>query len=429
MRNRARQSTSLSLVLLILLTLAISSCRTFRPVDSRPANPRGYELTLILLSFDGWRWDYHTKAPTPNLRRLMARGTTVERLIPVFPTKTFPNHYTIVTGLYPEHHGIVANSMRDPVTGLSFSLRDRQAVEDARWWRGEPIWVTAQRQGQRAATMFWPGSEAPVGGVRPRYWKRFDAALPNQARVDQILAWLDLPASERPTFIAGYFSDTDQAGHHAGPSSAEVRAAIVALDRILGRLLDGLEARRLLDVVNVAVVSDHGMTDVRSDRRIALDAFLDLDTVDVVDVGPNLGLTPRTANVDDVYRPLANAHPHLHVFRRAETPAHWHYRDNPRIPPIVGVVDEGWQLLPSLPRTRPAQPVTFGTHGYDPAVVSMHGIFVAAGPAFPRGVQLAPFESVHLYNALTATIGLSPAPNDGDPDTAQLLLAAKRPRE
>jgi predicted AlkP superfamily pyrophosphatase or phosphodiesterase len=413
-------------VLLILVALAIPSCRTVHSLESGPPRPGSYKPTLILLSFDGWRWDYHTKASTPNLRRLMARGTTVERLIPVFPTKTFPNHYTIVTGLYPEHHGIVANNMREPATGLSFSLGDREAVEDARWWRGEPIWVTAQRQGQRAATMFWPGSEAPIGGVRPRYWKRFDATLPNEARVDQILAWLDLPDAERPTFIAGYFSDTDQAGHHAGPNSADVRAAIVALDRILGRLLDGLEARQLLDVVNVVVVSDHGMAEVRADRLIALDAYLDLDTVEIVDVGPNLGLVPLTVSADDVYRRLANAHPHLHVFRREETPAHWHYRDNPRIPPMVGVVDEGWELLPRLPRTRPGQPVTFGSHGYDPAVVSMHGIFVAAGPSFRRGATIASLESVHLYNALAAAIGLRPAPNDGDSEVARQLLAAER---
>jgi predicted AlkP superfamily pyrophosphatase or phosphodiesterase len=416
-------------VLLILFALAIPSCRTLRPREAGPPRPARHEPTLILLSFDGWRWDYHTKAPTPNLRRLMARGTHVERLIPVFPTKTFPNHYTIVTGLYPEHHGIVANVMRDPETGRSFSLRDRDAVEDASWWGGEPIWVTAQRQGQRAATMFWPGSEAPIDGVRPRYWKRFDATLPNHARVDQILAWLDLPQSERPTFIAGYFSDTDEAGHRAGPDSPETRAAIITLDRVLGRLLDGLEARRLLDIVNVAVVSDHGMAEVRSDRLIALDAYLDLKTVDIVDVGPNLALAPLTVSVDDVYRRLANAHPHLRVFRREATPAHWRYRDNPRIPPIVGVVDEGWELLPTLPRPRPAQPVTFGSHGYDPAVVSMHGIVVAAGPSFRRGVRIASLKSVHLYNVFTAAIGLTPAFNDGDPRVARGLLAAKLSRE
>ncbi|MGH9159214.1 MAG: ectonucleotide pyrophosphatase/phosphodiesterase [Vicinamibacteraceae bacterium] len=429
MRNRARQRTSMAAVLLILFALAIPSCRTFRPHEPGPPRLASYEPTLILLSFDGWRWDYHTKAPTPNLQRLMTRGTHVERLIPVFPTKTFPNHYTIVTGLYPEHHGIVANNMRDPATGRSFSLRDRDAVEDARWWSGEPIWVTAQRQGQRAATMFWPGSEAPIGGLRPRYWKRFEAALPNQARVDQILAWLDLPESERPTFIAGYFSDTDEAGHRTGPNSPEIRAAIVTLDRVLGRLLDGLEARRLLDIVNVAVVSDHGMAEVRSDRLIALDAYLDLNSVEIVDVGPNLALAPLTVSVDDVYRRLANAHQHLRVFRREETPAHWHYRDNPRIPPIVGVVDEGWELLPTLPRPRPAQPVTFGSHGYDPAVVSMHAIVVAAGPSFRRGATIASLESVHLYTALTAAIGLRPASNDGDPVVARGLLAAKPSRE
>lgn len=421
-RNRALQSICGHAGVLVLLVLAMLSCRAIRPVGSESVSAGHRPSTLILLSFDGWRWDYHTKAPTPHLQRLMARGVTAERLIPVFPTKTFPNHYTIVTGLYPERHGIVANKMRDPMTGLSFSLANREAVEDARWWGGEPIWVTAERQGQHAATVFWPGSEAPVGGVRPRYWKRYDGGVTNEARVEQILAWLDLPRPERPTFIAGYFSDTDEAGHRAGPSSTETRAAITRLDGALGRLLDGLQARRQLDVVNVVVVSDHGMAETRSDRLIALDTYLDLDTVEVVDVNPTLGLIPSTMNVDSIYRRLANAHPHLQIFRREETPERWHYRDNPRIPPIVGVADEGWQVLPSIPPTWPTHPRTFGDHGYDPAAVSMHGIFVAAGPAFRRGVTVAPFESIHVYNALACALGLRSAPNDGSPKVAAQLL-------
>src|SRR5688572_15430716 len=213
---------------------------------------------VILISFDGFRWDYETKAPAPNLRSLAARGVRAESLIPSFPTKTFPNHYTIVTGLYPGHHGIVANNIHDPSTGRTLTLANRKEVGDPMWWGGEPIWVTAQRQGLTSGAVFWPGSEAPIGGMYPRCWKLFDDSYPPDDRVDEILGWLELPPVERPRFITLYFSDVDSAGHSFGPDSIEVQEAVRRVDGYLGRLLKGLDARGLTNAVNVVVVSDHG---------------------------------------------------------------------------------------------------------------------------------------------------------------------------
>ena len=377
---------------------------------------------VVLISFDGWRWDYQQKAPAPNLQKLIARGVRAERLIPSFPSKTFPNHYSVVTGLYPAHHGIVANNIFDPESGLKFGLSDRQAVGDSRWWGGEPIWVTAQRQGKRAATLFWPGSEAPIGGMRPRFWSLYDGKMTNEARVDQVLTWLSLPAAERPSFITLYFSDTDDAGHDYGPDSEAVRKAVGRLDGLLGRLLDGLQSRGIGDRVNIVITSDHGMAATSQDRIIVIDDYLDASTVDIVDVNPTIGIVPKTATADEVYARLEKAHPHLRVYRREQTPEHWRYRDNPRIPPIVGVADDGWVVL----RQRPGQPrpvlKSGGAHGYDPRALSMHGLFVAAGPAFRRGVTVPPFENVHIYNALAAALQVTPAANDGDYTVANELL-------
>jgi predicted AlkP superfamily pyrophosphatase or phosphodiesterase len=380
---------------------------------------------VILLSFDGWRWDYHTKAPAPNLRSLMARGVRAENLIPSFPTKTFPNHYTIVTGLYPGHHGIVANTIKDPETGRTFAMTKPEEVRDPMWWGGEPIWVTAQRQRQITASMFWVGSEAPIGGVLPRHWKAYDQSYPPNDRVDQVLQWLDLPATERPTFVTLYFSDPDTAGHDDGPDSRAVRDAIVRADAYLGRLLRGLERRALTDRVDIVVVSDHGMAEVSTDRVLVLDDYISLEDVEVVDINPTVGLFPKAGKEDQVYRALVNAHPRLKVYRRATTPESWHYRDHPRIPPIVGIVDEGWQVLRRSTmadiragRLSPAR----GQHGYDPAVMSMRGVFVAAGPAFKRSVEVGAFENVHIYNALAQVLGVTPAANDGDPAIARSLL-------
>lgn len=405
-----------------LLLLAVGLPSVFAQPPTAP--PTDLAPTVILISFDGWRWDYRQRVPMPNLERLIARGVRAEYLIPSFPSKTFPNHYTLVTGLHPGRHGIVANNIWDAATGRSFSLSNRKEVQDAMWWGGEPIWVTAQRAGQRAAAMFWPGSEAPIGGVHPTYWTPFDATSPPSERVAKVLGWLDLPAAERPTFLTLYFEETDTAGH-AGPDLPALDAALRKSDRWLGELMAGLEQRRLLDHVNLVVVSDHGMSSTSLDRVVVLDDYISLDDVRVVDINPTLGLYPKPGKEEAVYRALRKAHPRLHVYRRRQTPKHWHYRDHPRIPPIVGVVDEGWQVLTRATVERMKQRgvgQVSGQHGYDPRVRSMRTAFVAAGPAFREGVVVKPFESVSVYNVLARVLGLTPAPNDGDPKVVKRVL-------
>ena len=406
----------------LLCLLAIVSAGACRALQG--GGPGHSEPTVILVSFDGWRWDYDTRAPAPNLRSLAARGVRAENLIPSFPSKTFPNHYTIVTGLYPGHHGIVANTIRDPRTGRTFAQSRAEEQRDPMWWGGEPIWVTAQRQGRVGAAMFWPGSEAPIGGILPRYWKAYDANYPPNDRVDQVLEWLDLPPAERPTFVTLYIGDVDAAGHASGPDSSAVREAVTRADGYLGRLLRGLDRRGLTDQVNLIVVSDHGMAAVSTDRVVVLDDYVAAADVDVVDINPTLGIFPAPGKDEAVYRALVNAHPRLAVYRPNTTPEPWHYRDHPRIPPIVGVVDEGWQVLRRTTLDGIlARPVTAaGQHGYDPSVMSMRGIFIAAGPAFKRGVTVPAFENVHIYNALAQVLGVTPSRNDGHTYVARSLL-------
>jgi predicted AlkP superfamily pyrophosphatase or phosphodiesterase len=373
---------------------------------------------LILVSFDGFRWDYADKAPTPNLHRLAARGVRSRGLIPSFPTVTFPNHYTLVTGLYPGHHGVLANRMYDPATGRRFAISNSSETTDSLWWSGAtPLWVTAERSGKRAGTMFWPGSEAEIGGVRPTYWLPYDESMSGNARVDRVLHWLDLPAGTRPAFLTLYFSDTDSAGHRQGPDSEDVRQAIVRLDGYLGRLLQGLEARGLSQRANIVVVSDHGMAAVVPGQTLTLDRFISLDDVDVVDLDPAMALVPRPGKLEGVYRALSSASPHLHMYRRSETPLAWHYRDHPRIPPLIGIVDEGWRIeRGTLVDTvaRAVRPPPRGEHGYDPSVESMRGIFIAAGPAFKEGVVVPAVENVHVYGALASALQVTPERNDGD---------------
>lgn len=408
-----------AILVLFVLAWAVTGQSRQVAISSGPGSP------VILISFDGWRWDYDAKAPAPNLRRLMARGVRARYLVPSFPSKTFPNHYTIATGLHPGHHGVIANYMKDPRTGRSFAPSKQEEVRDPVWWGGEPIWVTAERASQPTAAMFWPGSEAPIKGVLPRYWTPFDPALPATDRVDRVLAWLDLPPEQRPTFISLYFEDTDEAGHNYGPESSQVREAIMRADAYLGRLVQGLERRSLLDQVNIVVVSDHGMAAVRNDRVVVLDDYISLDDVEIVDINPLLSIYPKPGKDEAVYRALASAHPRLKMYRPGTTPEHWQYRDHPRVPPIFGVADEGWQVMrrTSLEDIRSGRTLSGGQHGYDPRTApSMRALFVAAGPAFKRNVTVPAFQNIHIYNALAAALGVTPAANDGDPAIALALL-------
>ena len=386
----------------------------------RTVAPR--DRILILVSLDGFRWDYLQKfeAQTPHLNQLAAEGVHVQRLIPVFPSLTFPNHYTIATGLWPEHHGIVNNRMYDPDFKTNFYIFDNPGPTDGRWWGGEPIWVTAIKQGRVADCVFWPGSSAEIDGVRPTQWKPFDAKVPPDAVVNDGLAWL-AQTNQRPNFLTLYFHNVDTESHHHGVESSQVAEAVPQLDEAVGRLMDGLHRLQLDRIANVIIVSDHGMTDLSTNRVIALDHYVDLSSVQVDTWGAIAGLRPLDDNVDALYGRFAGRENHFKVYRRENMPARFHYTDNPRIPPVVLVADEGWYI-----NKRPVDPTkTFesATHGFDPELESMGATFIAYGPAFRHGVTLPPTPNVDVYNLLCATLGLTPAPNDGDDSLVQEVLA------
>jgi predicted AlkP superfamily pyrophosphatase or phosphodiesterase len=381
---------------------------------------------VLLVGFDGWRWDYIDRASVPNLKALAASGVRARGLIPAFPSKTFPNFYTIVTGLYPEHHGIISNSMWDPEFPERFSLSSA-TVADPRWWGGEPLWVTAMRQGHRTASMFWPGSEAPIGGTHPTLWKPFDTTVPNDDRVRQVLDWLALPRAEQPSFITVYFSDVDSAGHDYGPDSQEVLDAARRLDGALGDLLKGVEALGLRDRLNIVIVSDHGMSQTSDERTIVLDDYLDVASVDVIDWTPIVALSPRAGSslsVDDIYRRLRGKHPALDVYRRSQMPRRLHYRSHRLIPPVLGLAADGWTITSRqrIDADRKAGRLKGGEHGYDPKYQSMQGLFVAAGPRIRDRMVVPEFQNIHIYHFLCEILRLKPAPNDGNPRVTRGFL-------
>ncbi len=409
-----------ALVFVLLLSFA-ASAQAPRPIgDLKP--------TVILISIDGFRYDYLDKYSPPNLQRLAATGVRAEAMIPSFPTLTFPNHYTIVTGLYPAHHGIVANEMYDPSFDATFVYKDPVATE-GRWWGGEPIWITADRQGQKTASMFWVGSAAPIDGMRPDYWEPFDAKVSPDQRADKILGWLDLPAEQRPTFLALYFDQVDHEGHEAGPDSPQVRDAITKVDAAIGRLLDGLRQRGIEERVNIIVVSDHGMKATPPNQVIFIDDYIDLRRVRVVTRAQFFTLWPAKGETDAVFTQLRKV-PHARVYRREKVPERWHYTGNARIAPIMLLADEGWTITDR--EYAKSHELKQGGHGYDNNLRSMQATFIAHGPAFKPGAKLPAFSNVDVYDLMAYLLRLKPARNDGTLRVFRPVLVgkpAKQPRD
>jgi len=398
-------SKPLRTLLAVCAALWLGACAT------RPATPEAEAVPTILVSIDGFRPDYLERGVTPVMSRLAEAGVLAQ-MRPSFPSKTFPNHWTLVTGLRPDHHGMVDNNMEDPaIPGVKFTMSNKAAVADPRWWGpAAPIWVTAERQGVRTATMFWPGSDAAIQGVRPSRWRLYDQTVPAEARVDQVLAWLDEPAPQRPRFLTVYFDEVDTQGHHFGPASAEATQAVAHTDAAIGRLVEGLKARGL--AANLIIVSDHGMAPVAPDRRIWLEDLVDPAFVRAMTSGAFLSAYPQPGHEVEVERALIRPHPHMQCWRKAEIPGRFQYGRNARVPPFFCLPQTGWEITT---RAYAASHRTdYGAHGFDPFDPEMRAVFLASGPAFRKGARPPVFDNVDVYPVLARVLGVRPEPNDGD---------------
>jgi predicted AlkP superfamily pyrophosphatase or phosphodiesterase len=404
-----------AIALLLVAGMGVSSCRG-------PARPMPGDQILILLSVDGFRWDYLDLHDAPTLRRLAREGVHARRMTPSFPSKTFPNHYTLVTGLRPGTHGIVANWFYDPPTGGMFNMTKLET----HWWQdGEPVWITAEKQGVRSACFFWPGSETELQGRRPSLYRAFEKKLTCAERVDGLLAWLARPAAERPKFCTLYFDLVDVVGHTYGPTAPETRAAVREADDAVKRLLDGLARLGLGDRSNLVIVSDHGMAETAPERVVFIEDLVDTRQVRVESLGPNGGVRP----LSDTLTPAAlaasiraKAPPQVQVYLREEVPAQLHYRQHPRIPPVVLIAQDRWVIESKVSWARLRANFPRGSHGWDPANETMGALFLAHGPAFKRGHEFADVDNIHVYNLLCATLGLRPAKNEGDDRLAREAL-------
>lgn len=380
-----------------------------------PAGP------LILISIDGFRWDYRQKHRAPTLDALARDGVAARRLTPSYPSKTFPNHYTIVTGLRPEHHGIVGNSFHDPLRNDDFTMDRKESF----WWDGgEPVWVTAEKQGLRTAPYFWPGSDVVIRGLRPRLAVGYSSKISSRERVHQLLEWLALPAGQRPAFLTLYFNAVDNAGHDFGPEAPETAAAVQTVDAAIAELLAGIEKLGLRGSTNLVLVADHGMSEVSPDRVVFVDDLLDIATVSVEATGPIGGVRPKPGvDAAALVASIRARHPqHLQVYLREDVPARLAYNRGERIPPIVFVMEDHWCLEQKAGWPELRARYHKGNHGWDPATSNMGALFIASGPAFQSGVQLDEVQNIQIYNLLCAVLGITPAPNDGDDRLGRAIL-------
>lgn len=395
-------------LILILFTIQLS------------AQPRNY---TIVISFDGFRWDYPSRGLTPNLDFIKENGVHALSLQPCFPSKTFPNHYSIVTGLYPENHGIIANDFTNQNTKQRYTLWDTTAKNDAKWYLGEAIWETARRQGVISASYFWPGSELNIEYRRPNYSKKFKYTTPYDERVNGAMEWLQLPYDKRPHLIMLYFDATDTSGHNFGPKSNEVNQSIAMQDSLIDKIFLGLKQLSLFDSTNVIVLSDHGMVELSADRVINVDKILMGLKFTSSDRGTMKFIYPTADEKNDVYKRLKDSEMNYKTYWKNDLPDYLHYKDNPFVAEIVLIADEGYSLFDTNDLEKYSKKFPLGNHGYDPSSIDMHGIFYAIGPDFKTGYTCGTLSNIDIYPLLAKILRIFPNNNiDGKLERIDFLL-------
>ena len=380
--------------------------------------------TVILVAIDGFRYDYFERHQPATINSLAKNGMRAQWMKPAFPTKTFPNFYTVATGLYPVNHGLVENNVWD--FGTTFTMNKREEVENPRWWLGEPIWVTAEKNNIRSAAMFYPGTETEIGGKRPTFWNKYEHEKPREERVDQVLKWLDLPREERPRFITLYFHDIDSAGHDYGPDAIETRDAVQKIDAMIKRLIDGLKERKIFGKANLILFSDHGMAETDWRKVNLVDNYIDLaDAERIIWTYEFLQIFPKAGKEDLLAQQLKKM-PYAKCWKKTDIPERFNYRHGARVAPIVCSADEGRifssnsryaEMLKKGGIDRPR-----GGHGYDNDLVSMRAMFVGHGNAFKRFYVAEPFPNIDVYELMCKILKITPAKNDGNFERVRKML-------
>lgn len=394
------------LINLLILSVVVSLAQdtTQKIVAGRQNSVKHYSSPyVILISIDGFRHDYAKKYNARNILRLATGGVMADGMIPSFPSLTFPNHYTIVTGLYPIHHGLIDNSMYNVQTKKRYGMTNAVAVGDSSWYGGYPLWSLAEKNKMLTASFFWVGSEAATAGVRPTYYYIYNTKIPMDRRLQTVKDWLSLPEGSRPHFISFYFPEVDHEAHNHGVNSKETEEAVHLVDEAIGKMVEEVSATGL--AVNFIVVSDHGMTDV--DFKNTMRPPSSIDTSKVVMVPGEAIIQLHVKEKTDIlrqYKMIKDSAKDFDVYLIDSMPARWHYnRSEDRYGRTADII-----LVPHWPKifNYRGAVTTPGKHGYDPAMQDMHASFFAWGPAFKQGYTIPEFENIHVYPLVAEILGL-----------------------
>jgi ectonucleotide pyrophosphatase/phosphodiesterase family protein 5 len=405
-----------------IFLLFIALTFILKPIETVSQPQPKSQPYVLLISFDGFRWDYLDRGITPNLDKFINKGVRAISFRPAFPSKTFPNHLSIITGMYPENHGIILNKFENPHTGEVYKLSDRKEVANPKWYLGEPFWVTADRSGIKTASFFWPASS--MKDHHPDIFKKYDGKVNYESRVDTIASWLQKPAKQRPHFYTLYYSLTDTYGHEYGPESDEVNYAIARLDTVTGYLINRLKQINMFDSLNIIIVSDHGMTDISPDRIINVEKILRGKEVKYQSSGPVMMISPFNDSVDNIYKILKSNENHYKVYKKSEVPDYYFFDKNPFISDLVLVADLGWSLVNNHSiKSYIGTNAMKGNHGYDKDALDMHGIFLAEGPAFKQNFKTGTIWNIDIYPLLCKIFGIAPRSNiDGKISRIDFIL-------
>jgi len=371
---------------------------------------------VVILSMDGFRWDYPEKANTPNLNFIEQHGVRANAFIPCFPTKTFANHYTMATGLYAETHGIILNKF------FANDLGKKYKITNSEFYSGEPIWATAEKQNVKSASFFWLGSEAPVEKSFPTYYLEYNESVPFENRIDSVISWLQLPENERPHLIMWYMHEPDAQGNKFGPNSLEVKNTVEYLDSLIGVFYKKVQDLPNANNINLIFTSDHGMSEISTEKSVYLNEYLKEEWFNYVDGGSPVFLFDAKDEYYDTVYTILKSIPHVSVWKREDVPARLHFSNNIRIKDFVIVADSSWSIWPSKEKRYD----DLGAHGYDNQNSDMHAIFYAVGPAFKTGYKSKAINNVDLYPLVCKILNLTPAKNEGSLENVLPMLNLDR---
>lgn len=416
-------------LIFILSTVTLSSCKSnsklvdsTTTINSKASLKKPY---LILISLDGFKWDYVDKYTPPNITNFIKKGIKAESLISCFPSKTFPNHYSIATGMYPDKHNIIGNSFYSDKKNTIYSISNRETVTDGSFYEGTPIWVHAEKENMVTASYFFVGSEADIQGIKPTYYRDYNGKIKNETRVTQVLNWLTLPEEKRPHLITMYFSDMDDTGHKYGPNNdEELKKSLINLDKNLGNLFKGVQKTGL--PVNIIIVSDHGMEELQTSKLIPIELikndslFLTVNNGSFVNIYPKKGV-----ETDFIYNSLKHKETHFKVYKTENAPGFEYIPKNKNWGSILLIPDLHYYFsekkhIASLTENKIT---AIGVHGRDPKQKDMHGILYAKGPAFKEGYVTQSVKNIHIYPLICKILGLTiPETIDGDLSQLQPVL-------